>query len=212
MRRSQTFLVALGSVVLAAGSAQAAVLIGSDLTDGFGPGWMGDGVGNITVIATGYSAPSAGIFNTVNVLHDGGNGGTATDAGGEKLVLYVLRPTATNQYTILAKNEFTEPAGDVNTKWSASFPDVAVQTGDTFGFINGHTDADTGCVMFGDATTFDFSWPERIDQNVGESFTFHPYGITRVYGINVEFTSVPEPTSLGLAGVACLGLLTRRRA
>lgn len=211
MRWSQTALVALGSLVLATGSARAAAIVGSDLTGNFGPGWMGDSAGDITVIATGYSAPSAGVFNKVNVLHDGGNDQNPDDAGGEKLVLYVLRPTATNQYTVLAKNEFTEPAGYVNSTWSASFPDVAVQAGDTFGFINGHTDSAPGCVMFGDGTKFDFSWPLRIDQNAGDSFSFTPYGITREYGINVEFTAVPEPTSLGLAGIACMGLLSRRR-
>lgn len=185
MRRSHLTWMVLG-LAIATGAALAGDIIGSDLKGNFGDGATGDSENN-TVIATGYSAPSDGSFAKVNVLHD-------ADGGGEKLVLYILRPgEAAGTYSVLLRKEFVEPAGEANTVWSADIPSVAVKKGDTFGFIYGQEKTAAGPVMFGTGTTFQCTWPKVFDVKVGESFSIKDrvFG-PRMYGINVEFVAAPS--------------------
>ena len=144
-----------------------------------------------------------GLVQSFQIFNQTNPGGSPTGSAGGLFHAYVLRPTGPNQYTVVYDSSLLtvptpiNPAGEVTT---FSVPNIAVQSGDVFGFYGQGipVDIETG----GDL----MSYPAPTRPVLGQAITlgegdFPLLGQARIYSFGVQVIDLSGANTVISGGI-----------
>lgn len=194
-------------VLLAAAGASQAALVGNDPNEaGFDHGSDGH---NVLSIQLQNPITQSGVVDSFSYF----SGTLPPGTPPFELHAYVFRPTGNaNEYSIVFDSgAITAPAD--NTVHTQPITPVTVQPGDVIGHhgrgVGFDIDTTGEDTWFYNGSEFATPAPTGTFTAPGPNYTLGGAG-SREYALAFNF-EVPEPTALGLSGVAGLALLRRRR-